>query len=149
MRILALLVVAAVTTLGQDIKSIKTIYVDSFGNAAGADMIREKVINRLAKSQVVSVVMDVDKADAVLTGIGEVSKGYRHSANVGEYGGSAQGGTTYDATLAIRLVTKDKRILWTDEAKPGRFFTRSVSSSVADKVVKNLLKSIQGNEKKK
>jgi hypothetical protein len=42
-----------------------------------------------------------------------------------------------------------KQILWTDEAKPGRFFTRSVSSSVADKVVKNLLKAMENDGKVK
>jgi len=149
MRALAVLVVLAMASLGQTLKDVKAIYVDSFGNAEGADMIREKVINRLAKSQSVLVVLDIEKADAILTGIGEVSKGYRHSASVGTYGGSAQGGTTYDATVAIRLITKDKQILWADEAKPARFFTRSVSSSVADKVVKNLLRAIENDRKPK
>jgi hypothetical protein len=149
MRPLAALVVMAVASLGQGLKDVKAIYVDSLGNAEGAEMIREKVINRLAKSQSVSVVLDIEKADAILTGVGEVSTGYHHTASVGTSGGSAQGGTTYDATVAIRLITKDKQILWADEAKPARFFTRSVSSSVADKVVRNLLKAIENDRKPK
>jgi hypothetical protein len=143
----------AVASFGQSLKDVKAIYVDSFGNAEGANMIREKVINRLAKSQSVSVVLDIGKADAILTGIGEVSKGYRESANVGAYGGTAGGGTIYDATAAIRLITKDKQILWADEARPSGLFTRGassgVTSSVADKIVKSLLKAIDSDRRPK
>ena len=135
MRVLVLSFVLAAACFGQSLKDVKVIYVDSLGSAEGADVIREKVINRLAQSHL-SVVLDREQADAILTGIGEVSKGIDES------------GTTYDATLVIRLITQDKKILWVDEAKPSRF-KRSVSSGVADKVVKDLLKAIETDRKLK
>jgi len=130
------------------LRDVKKIYVDSFGTAEGADLIKEKLVNRLVKSGRVSVVEDPDAADAVLTGIGEINKGVRYSASAGQYGGLASGGTSYDATLVVRLLGKDKQILWVDEAKPG-FMPGSVSSSVADKVSKNLLKAIEKASKQK
>jgi len=130
------------------LEEVKKIYVDSFGTAEGADLIKAKVVNRLVKSGRVSVVENRDAADAVLTGIGEINKGVRYSASAGQYGGTASGGTQYDATLVVRLLGKDKQILWVDEAKPG-FISHSVSSSVADKVSKNLLKAIENASKQK
>ncbi len=130
------------------LSEVRKIFVDSFGTSEGADLIKEKLINRLVKSGRVTVVENRDAADAVLSGIGEISKGVRYSANSGQYGGAASGGTSYDATLVVRLLGKDKQILWVDEAKPG-FMPGSVSSSVADKVSKNLLKAIEKASKQK
>jgi hypothetical protein len=126
------------------LREVRTVCVDSFGNAEGADLIREKVINRIVKSGKLSPVENRESADAVLTGIGEISKGVAYSAS----GGSASGGTRYDATLVVRLVGKDKKILWVEEAKPG-FLSGSASSSVADKIVKSLLKAIEQDAKAK
>jgi hypothetical protein len=64
------------------------VYVGSFGTAEGADLIREKVINRIFKSGKLSLVETREPADPVLTGIGEISKGVRYSASAGQYGGS-------------------------------------------------------------
>ena len=148
MRFAMLGIVASVCAYAQALTEIKTIFVGSFGKADGADIIREKVINRLAKSQRVKIVTVPDKADAILIGAGEVTRGWRHSTSSD---GNASGGTTYDATLAVRLISKDDEILWVDEAKPTRLFllTPSVSSSVADKVSKNLLKALDGGAKRK
>ncbi|HXG33323.1 MAG TPA: hypothetical protein VNJ11_08155 [Bryobacteraceae bacterium] len=130
------------------LRDVKKIYVDTFGTAEGADLIREKLINRLVRSGRVSVVEDPGVADAVLIGIGQIHKDVGYSASVWQYGGAASGGTRYDATLVVRLLGKDRQILWVDEAKPG-FRARSVSSSVADKVSKNLLKAIEKANKQK
>jgi hypothetical protein len=73
-----------VTTL----REVRTVYVGSFGTAEGADLIREKVINRIFKSGKLSLVETREPADPVLTGIGEISKGVRYSASAGQYGGS-------------------------------------------------------------
>lgn len=59
MRALAVLVLLTVASFGQSLKDVKAIYVDSFGNAEGANMIREKFISRPVKSQSVSVVLAV------------------------------------------------------------------------------------------
>jgi hypothetical protein len=57
MRALAVLVLLTVASFGQSLKDVKAIYVDSFGNAEGANMIRERVISQPVKSQSVSVVL--------------------------------------------------------------------------------------------
>jgi hypothetical protein len=108
----------------QSIDEVRTIFVDTLGQSEADTVIRDKIINRLAASGRFQVAADPDKADAVLTGSA--------SANEGRRG--------WDMTTAVRLVTKDQRILWVSEAKNGRF-ARSASSSVADHIVKDLLKA--------
>jgi hypothetical protein len=78
------------------------------------------------------VVLDSEKADAVLTGSSDVSKIDRYN--------NGSGGTRWDANAAVRLITKDQRILWVSETK-NNHFARSATSSVADHIVKDLLKA--------
>lgn len=63
--------------------------------------------------------------------------GVRHSAGVRLYGGTASGDTSHDATFVVRLLGKDKQIIWVREVRPG-FMARSASSSVAEEVLKEL-----------
>ena len=122
------------------------IYVDSLGQAEGSDVIREKLINRLIKSRKVSVVDAPQIADVILTGLAERSRGVRYAANSGTYGASAVGGTTYDATIVVRLIDSQRQVLWTDEAKPSFFGSSSVSSNVANRVADDLLKAIESGK---
>ena len=116
----------------QSLAEVKTVFVDSLGQGEWSTIIRDKIINRLATSGRFQVVLDSDKADAILTGSGDVSKSDHYS--------NGSGGTRWDATAAVRLITKDQRILWVSETKNNRF-ARSASSSVADHIVKDLLKA--------
>jgi hypothetical protein len=115
--------------------------VDSLGQGEGPSVIRDKIINRLAASDRFQVVLDREKADAVLVGsASETSRAHYVDGS---------GGTGFDATVVVRLVTKDQKILWTSEAKNGRSFShRSASSSVADRIVKDLLKAASPSKKK-
>jgi hypothetical protein len=138
----------------KNLGSVHRIYVDSFGATDGANVIREKVINRIFKSGLLSIVTDPNQADAIMTGIAEISQEVTYAAQVNDGQGSASGGTTYDATLVVKLISKDGIILWVDEAKPGSripihnpFANQSVSSSVAEKIVKSLLKAIKKDSK--
>jgi hypothetical protein len=135
--------VAAADDAVQRLGDIKKIYVASLGTAEGADVIREKIISRFVKSGKIVVVESAEEADATLTGIAERSEGVRYAATNGAYGGSASGGTTYSANVVVRLVGRSKQILWTGEATPRLFGSRSVSSNVADKMVKDILKAIE------
>ena len=48
----------------------------------------------------------------------------------------------------MRLIGRSKQILWTDEATPSFFGSRSVSSNVAKQVASHLIKAIEeGNGK--
>ena len=119
------------------VQDIKTIYVGSFGEGPGSDLIRNKVIARLVKSGRVEVVENPESADAILTGVGELSKSTYYSANATTTNASAAGGTRYHATSAARVLNRQQKILWADEASNGMFY-RSATSSVADKLVKTL-----------
>ena len=125
------------------LRDVRTVYVDYLGSAEGAEWIREKVINRIVKSGKISLAETPESADATLTGIGTVRQ-------------NARGG--YDATLVARLVGKNSQILWVGEAKPRQPIVSignvsigsvSASSSVADKVVNDLLKAIEKDAKTK
>jgi hypothetical protein len=112
---------------------VHTIFVDTLGTGQASGLIRDKIINRLVSSKRFEVVLSADKADAILTGSVEEAQGVRFDQGTG--------GTRYSANAAVRLITKDQRILWTFEGKNG-MFSRSASSSVADRVVKELLKAV-------
>ena len=60
-------------------------------------------------------------------------------------------GTGWDATVVVRLVTKDERVLWASEAKNKRvlFASSSASTSVANRIVEDLLKAAASPQKKK
>ncbi len=132
----------------QRLQDVKKVYVGSFGDGPGSELIRSKLISRLAKSNRVEVVEVPDQADAVLTGVGELSTTAYYNANSTDTNATASGGTRYHATAGVRLVNKQQKILWADEASNGLFF-RSASSSLADKIVKNLLRAMSQGDKKK
>jgi hypothetical protein len=111
---------------------VHTIFVDTLGTGEASGLIRDKIINRLVASKRFEVVLGPDKADAILTGSVEEAQSVRFNQGTG--------GTRFSANAAVRLITKDQRILWTFEGK-NRAFSRSASSSVADHVVKELLKA--------
>jgi S1-C subfamily serine protease len=110
----------------QRLKDVRKIALESLGNSDAAGLVREKLINRLTASGRLTVVEDSSDADAVLTGA--------VGANV--YGRA-------DAA-AIRLVTRDGRTLWGSETRRG--WSRSASSSVADRLAKELLTAITRDE---
>ena len=143
-------IVLSVTTAAdtvQQIRDVKSIYVASFGDGDGSELIRSKIISRLVKSGKVTVVETSDHADAILTGVGELSKTTYYNANATPNSVNASGGSKYHATAGARLLGRDHTILWADEASTG-FLYRSASSSVADKIVKNLLKAMSPQKKK-
>jgi hypothetical protein len=111
-EIVLLIATGAFASEATSLREVRAVYVGSFGNAQGADLIREKVINRLVKSGKVSVVQEPESADAILIGVAEIVRDLRYSASVDQYGGAASGGTRYDATLVVRLIGKGKKILW-------------------------------------
>jgi len=132
----------------QRLRDVRKIYCDSFGNGEWADVIRSKVISHLVKSGKFDVVQKPDQADAVLIGASMESKTSQYSASAnGEYG-SASGGTGYHATAGVQLVNKEQKILRADDASNGAR-SRSASSSLADKIVKDILKALAQDAKNK
>jgi hypothetical protein len=150
-RVLAGICLISVALLGQttvhQLKDVTRVYVGTFGDAFGADLIRSKVIAHLVKSHRIEVVENEEQADAILTGAGQVTSSHFYSASATTTNASAQGGTRYQATAGIRLLSKDSKILWADDATNGRFY-RSATSNIADKITKSLLKAIAEDEKR-
>jgi hypothetical protein len=130
------------------LQDVRKIYVDAFGTGDGAEVIRSKIISRLVKAGRFEVVQSANQADAVLTGASQLSKTAHYSANANGQYANASGGTRYHATAGVQLVTKDQKILWADDTSNGAF-SRSASSSLADRIVKDLLKAISKEAKSK
>jgi len=130
----------------QRLQDVRRIYVDSFGAGDGADVVRSKIITRLVKAGRFEVVQSADQADAVLTGASQLSKTAHYSANANGQYANASGGTRYHATAGVQLVGKNQKILWADVTSNGAF-SRSASSGLADRIVKNLLKGISKEAK--
>jgi hypothetical protein len=131
--VLAQLVLFAIPGGAEEVerlRDVKSIHVASLGTAQGASLIREKIVRKLTAARVFSLV------DAVLTGVGEIAVEPGHSLP------GIPGEPRPRAALALRLVSREKRVLWTGEAYP-RFFSRSASSSLADRGARDLLRAMQ------
>ena len=116
----------------QRLSDVKKLAVLSFGPTHAARLVREKLMNRLAKSGQFVLVEEWRDADAVLTGL---------------VGASVYG---WADAAAIRLSDVAGRILWVDDARgPGRW--GSASSNIADELADHLLGAIknhrQGNNR--
>lgn len=148
---------SASSQTGMTLGTIKTFFVGPLGSGEGADLIRQKLINRLIKTGLIGVTESESEADAVLTGAAQIDKRH-YLAMTGNY---ANGGTRISAQSVVRLVGKNKQILWTDEltsspqlrAIIGACFggvksVRSASANVADKTVKDLCDAITADRKK-
>ena len=133
---------------GQRLQDVHKVYVDYFGSGENAEVIRSKIIAQLVKSGRFEVVQSQDQADAALVGSSQVTSAERSGANV--IGGTviANSGTVFHATAGVRLVGKDQKILWADDAS-GRGSSARASSGLADKIVKDLLKDVSKKEKSK
>ena len=113
----------------QRLGEVKSIAFASFGQTRSALIVREKLINRLVKSDRLNVVDDPSQADAVLNGV--------VTENV--YG--------IVSTAAFRLDTQGGHILWSGESLARDW--SSASSHVAEKIANDLLSSIEKDNKRK
>jgi len=114
----------AVQRLGE----VKSIAFASFGQTQAALIVREKLINRLAKSDRLNVVDDLSQADAVLKGV----------VTEDVYG--------IASTAIFRLDTQGGHILWSGESLARDW--GSASSQIAEKIANDLLSSIEKDSKR-
>ena len=131
----ALIVPALINKPVQRLADIKKIFVAPLGTDDGAELIRQKIINRLIKSENFSIVESADDADATLTGAAGIST----SVSFNRYG---RGGTHFSAYIVVRLIGKTKQVLWMEETRPRLFGALSASSNVAGRVITDLTKAI-------
>lgn len=132
----------------QKLSDVKKIFVASLGTAEGSELIRQKLINRLITTRITTLVDSPEDADATLIGAAEVNQ--RMSFSGSGYG--VNGGEDYSAEIVVRLIGKNKQVLWTYETTTrGLLFGGSPSvnrviSKVAEKVTKDLAKAIEINK---
>jgi hypothetical protein len=132
------------------LQDVRTICVGSLGTGEAAELVRSKVIAHLAKASRFEVVESPDRADAVLVGVSDLSETPYYSASSGGLGvpARASAGTISRATAGVQLINRDKRVLWADDTS-SRASSRSASSSLADRIVKDLLKAMAKEERRK
>ncbi len=119
----------------QKLADVKKIFVATLGDQRGAELIRQKIINGLTNSGHITVVESADDADATFNGV----------ARLHRYGLYDDLVTSGEAV--VRLVGKNKQILWTDEDNrskfPGYGSANKMSTKIADKLVQDLTKAIE------
>ncbi len=120
---------------------IKRIFLGDFGNGEGSDLVREKLRIRLQDSNRFDVVERQQNADAMLTGVAGVERGYSHSVSTDSYGNArGSGGTDYRGLGVLRLVDlKAEKTIWHFEYQRGLMLGGSVSSRVANQIADALL----------
>ncbi|MBX9877517.1 MAG: hypothetical protein K2Y22_03590 [Candidatus Obscuribacterales bacterium] len=125
----------------QRLGDIKKIFISPLGTADGSELIRQKVISKLVKSTIITVVESPDDADAILSGAAEV----RHQMYLYGSGSGLNGGTRTSASLVVHLTGKGKQIFWSDDIRSRILMPLNSSSNVADKLVKNLVEAIEAD----
>jgi hypothetical protein len=130
-------------TSAETIHDIKNIYIGPLGTSQDAEIIRDKVLVRMIKSGQVNVVEVIDEADSLMLGSSKVSQSAHFNGNAD----GVSGGTSESATAGIRIVNRNGKILWVDDASNGflsgrGILSKNATSSLADKIVKDLLKAM-------
>lgn len=134
---------AAKVGVDMRLADIKTIFVAPLGTDEGAELVRQKVINKIIREKLFNVVESPSNADAVLTGASGVSHRH-HLILTNSFFGTT---TRYSAECVVRLIGKNQQVLWMDDTSTRRLFAphsaRSASSTVAEKLVNDLSKAIE------
>jgi hypothetical protein len=136
-------VLSAVCAYGQDspsLSAVKKIYIEKMPN--DLDQYLRAEIGKQFKGSL-TVVLDKNEADAILTGVNEERKG-TGAQITGRYLGLHD-----NATGTVSLLDKtEKQILWTDEAGDRSLIFGAVKRGgqrkVADRLVSKLKKAMSG-----
>jgi hypothetical protein len=91
------------------LRAITKIFLGDFGNGEGADLVREKVRLRLARSERFSVVESADMADAVMTGSAGVDRSYHSVVSGSTTGGVSGTGSTVHRGYGVLTSRPKKR----------------------------------------
>jgi phosphate ABC transporter phosphate-binding protein len=121
-----------------NLKSVKNIFVDSFGDKPGASDLRAKIISELKKSGSFHVVEDESAADAVLAGVGEVWIKGHYSMNPRDRSVNSDATAVYAGYLSVELKGRNGETLWSYLAPPHSSDSGNISRDFARLVVRNL-----------
>ena len=125
--------------------SVRSVYIEDLTHGEdphlveGSDEVREKIMEKLAKSGRFSIVDSPEQADAALTGVAGFQRWYFGMESF--YGLEGSLNTQYSGIGMVRLLdSKTKRPIWTHEYETGFFHpTQSVVDRVADQFADQLL----------
>jgi hypothetical protein len=144
--------------------NIRRLYVDKLNGGDTAVQLRDMLITSMQSAKLFILTENIDKADVIMRGSGEdlvftdvfsssdgvnarvtlgsgstaATRGRGYSVGVGENESSRIQERKHEATVSVRLVTKDGDVIWstTQESTGAKF--RGASADVADKVTRQL-----------
>jgi len=127
----------------QRLPDVHRVYVTPFAPGLGTDVIASHLVAELKKTGRFEVVPSAEQADAFLSGTIQVSKVEHFAKAVADH---VYGKATYQARAHVQLLGKNQQILWAEDASgdapgPGGSNLARVSTSLAERIVKDLLKA--------
>jgi len=124
------------------VTQVKRIFVGSLGTTADAQATRNALISALRKHREVVLADSPDRADAVLTGSGEVwVKGY-YSLNPRMRTPGEDAHPIYGGFLSVELKGRQNEVLWSYLVTPRRSGPGEVGRNLAGQIVKKLCEAL-------
>jgi phosphate transport system substrate-binding protein len=113
---------------------VKKLYVDPFPATAGSETLRDDVVAQIRKLNSISIVSDRTRADAILSGEGEIwIKGYQ-SLNPRSGRSPSNGTPVYSGFLSVELKNAGGDTLWSyliTPASPSEDISKDLSKRIA------------------
>jgi len=131
-------------SLGQDsvqLQGTRTIYVDSLGDDSDAAAIRRGITDRLTKAGRFEVVESADKADAVLSGGGNLTT-TRDPTTRG-----TRKRTHFHAAATVQLKDKDQKLLWSKDEQYDSISHKLSTEGLGRKIAEDLVKDATPKKK--
>jgi hypothetical protein len=123
--------------------SFKKLYVEPLGVATGSSKLRDDMIAQLRKVSAFSLVSNKAKADAILSGNGEVwVKGYV-SLNPRSGRSPFNGTPVYTSFLSIEIKDPQGVTLWSYLVTPGSE-SQDISKDFSKRIAKHLAAALDG-----
>jgi phosphate ABC transporter phosphate-binding protein len=119
---------------------VRTIYVSSMGEGSSAGVLRQHIADRLGRSGRLTVVDSASQADVTLRGTSSIWATGAISLSPRSNGASQ---TIYEGYLAVEVVGKNDRILWSYLVTPSRFRTSSIIDDLVGQIVARLENAIE------
>ena len=114
---------------GISLLDVKKVYVDSLGDEAFSQQVRDALISSLRQSKQFTVTEKRERADAVFKG--NVARRLRKNQAMGEEIGR----------LTLRMIEANGGVLWSTTQSPGRLKYKGSIAQVAGQVVKEMIAS--------
>jgi len=140
-----LLGIAAATVAGyaqsaERLSQVKKLYIEPLGHSRGAAEIRSQIEHRLQKNSEVQVVSDLNHADAVMKGTGQIWTVGRSSLSPRPHSPTE---TVLQGFLSAEIVGRNNQTLWSYLVTPSKFPWGGISDDLARQLVGKLLADIK------